>query len=128
MREDQDPVRWERLQRVLDRLHRVALAGVAARGDALGAERLDALLLDLPGPFDGLVDIVNPEADAALLERRRHQHHLGAVEVDAAGEGVTQLLGGDRLAGQDEQLHGRARGYPRRAVATRTPGVARPRW
>jgi hypothetical protein len=54
---------------------------------------------------DRLIGVREPEMQRVVRERGRDHHHLGLRRVGAVGQGLAQLPGGDRLAGQSEQLH-----------------------
>ena len=82
--EHDDAVGWEGTQRVLDRLQRIALAGVPARCNAFPTEALHRLGTDLLGLGDGRVGIRQPELDRAVVQRRGHDHDLGILGIQSA--------------------------------------------
>ena len=103
--EQHDPVGVERLQRVVDRGERVALAGVAGGGDAGFAEPLDALAADLLGARDRVVGVGEPELDRVLSGAPARRPSPRSRRVDIGRHGIPQLLPGDRLGRHHEQFH-----------------------
>ena len=100
---DDDLVRGKRAERVFERLERVAVPDLAARGDAGIAQAGKGLVEALLGGRPGTVLVRGPRPEPRV-ERGADEQHVLAHALGLAAEQVAQLVAADGLVRHDEDL------------------------